>query len=125
MVIHGRLFAQWLHHAYPRSCPLPVSHKRQELPRDFSLRTGEDYIATVEEMRRYAAKNASTSCEMAWSATEELMDTKPKARPPVAPPVALAVALAAAAAVAGTLLARLCRRRETARGPLLAAEPAV
>merc|ERR1719433_1973430 len=25
--LHGRLFAQWMHHAYPRECPFPHVHK--------------------------------------------------------------------------------------------------
>ena len=97
VALHGRLFAQWLHHAYPRQCPMPARAGMrlwQELPRDFTLRTGrvaldfvggflqrgkrssnfarpgpgQDYGATHEEMKRYADQKRSKEgvCRLPW-----------------------------------------------------------
>merc|ERR1719297_494999 len=52
--IHGRLFAQWMHHAYPRECPYPhlagVSTQVDVL--QFAEDTGEDHTATDEDIKR-------------------------------------------------------------------------
>jgi len=52
--LHGRMFAQWLHYAFPRECPFP--HKAgiriSQTPSEF----GEDAIATIDTMKSVAAK---------------------------------------------------------------------
>merc|ERR1719162_1667873 len=53
--LHGRLFAQWMHHAYPRECSYPhvsgtINPKRIE---DFQAETGVEALATAEEMRQH------------------------------------------------------------------------
>jgi len=77
--LHGRLFAQWLHYAFPRECPFP--HKAGSFaahtltPTEF----GEEYFATKEDMKRHAAdasdtKNGESDEDFMtqWSAEEEL-----------------------------------------------------
>merc|ERR1719230_303961 len=77
--LHGRLFAQWLHYAFPRECPFP--HKAGSFaahtltPTEF----GQEYFATKEEMTRHAAdapdtKNGEGDEDFMtqWSAEEEL-----------------------------------------------------
>jgi hypothetical protein len=54
--LHGRLFAQWLHHAYPRQCPYPhvtgtTNPKRAE---DFLTATGNEAAASEAEMQQHA-----------------------------------------------------------------------
>jgi len=50
--LHGRLFAQWMHHAFPRECPYPhLADTTNPLTPDEWLRiSGEDTSATQEEM---------------------------------------------------------------------------
>eukprot|EP00928_Gymnodinium_smaydae_P061163 TRINITY_DN45319_c0_g1_i1.p1 TRINITY_DN45319_c0_g1~~TRINITY_DN45319_c0_g1_i1.p1 ORF type:complete len:574 (+),score=159.10 TRINITY_DN45319_c0_g1_i1:88-1722(+) len=45
--LHGRLFAQWMHHAYPIECPFPHS------PTTEVLKGQEITLATPEDMQRY------------------------------------------------------------------------
>jgi hypothetical protein len=56
--LHGRLFAQFLHHAYPRECPYPhlSGTVNQQLPQDFE----DGAVASEEEMLQLttAARNA-------------------------------------------------------------------
>lgn len=96
--LHGRLFAQWLHHAYPRECPYPhvsgtTSPKRAsewlEAGREPSateeemLQVVEDYRASTasEEVQRRAAPEASGGeedglCSPMWTMEEELVDSR-------------------------------------------------
>merc|ERR1740129_2739471 len=57
--LYGRLFAQWLHHAYPRECPFPhlsgsTAPKRQE---DFT-HGKKSSKASLEVMRAHAQRSA-------------------------------------------------------------------
>jgi hypothetical protein len=77
--LHGRLFAQWMHHAYPRECPYP--HKsgttRQQTGEEWLLETGVESLATNEEMVQFtntsevAAQDEAES--LPWSIEEELL----------------------------------------------------
>lgn len=55
--LHGRLFAQWMHHVYPRECPYPhVSGATDsKLPEEWLDAGGEDDKATEDEMREHVA----------------------------------------------------------------------
>jgi len=82
--LHGRLFAQWLHHAYPRECPYPhvagTTHPQDT--DDWLKNTGLDYTASAADMARRAGSDpqlwkrpsaASRPLESApWSYDEEL-----------------------------------------------------
>lgn len=85
--IHGRLFAQWMHHAYPRECPYPhelgtISPKPAT---QWSQETGLPSSATAEEMQQHVSgdtcaigQNACTADEaggsqLPWSEVEELL----------------------------------------------------
>merc|ERR1719291_21827 len=78
--LHGRLFAQWMHHAYPRECPYP--HKsgttRQQTGDEWFLESGIESLATEKEMNEFTKNAASLSKEedegvMPWSTEEELL----------------------------------------------------
>merc|ERR1719499_2431028 len=60
--LHGRLFAQWMHHAFPRECPYPhESAAHPHTPDEWmqeSNRTGTS--ASFEEMRAYVKADACT-----------------------------------------------------------------
>lgn len=81
VALHGRLFAQWLHYAFPRECPFP--HKSGE----FASHTlspdqyGGDYMASKVEMNDHASQINASFTEVhdqhshewnQWSAEEEL-----------------------------------------------------
>jgi len=69
--LHSRLFAQWMHHAYPRECPYPhVAGKTRPLDLDDWARTGLDVVASTETMAAHAGANASVwkSGRHGWTA---------------------------------------------------------
>jgi hypothetical protein len=75
--IHGRLFAQWMHHAFPRECSFPhVSGSFTPVTPDEWLDSkGNDGYATQEEMLLYAnkAKKVSAPADEHWIEHEELL----------------------------------------------------
>jgi len=79
--LHGRLFAQWMHHAYPRECSYPhLSGTTNPVkPQNYQKETGESVQANQEEMQEIVSQIAkttpsSTEEELApqWSHEEEL-----------------------------------------------------
>merc|ERR1719195_1703394 len=53
--LHGRLFAQWMHHAYPRECPYPheAGALSPQTPDEWMRETGEESTkADVEERKK-------------------------------------------------------------------------
>jgi hypothetical protein len=87
--LHGRLFAQWMHHVYPRECPYPhVSGTTDsKLPDEWVDESGGDVTATDEEMMQYIAQSSNTTDTlnhelpveelMPWSHEEELFVVRP------------------------------------------------
>lgn len=122
--------------------PIIGLRQRQELPKDFTLRTGQDYIATEKEMKQFATKSDvkvkddMKDCKLPWTSGEELLDDldgHPSHQTSQAPQVPqpnlihsfAPMAAVAAVALAASLLALAARRRggaSTARGPLLQSE---
>lgn len=47
--LHGRLFAQWMHFAFPQECPFPQRKAKDRTPTEF----GDDHIASEQEMKRH------------------------------------------------------------------------
>ncbi|CAE7898583.1 unnamed protein product [Symbiodinium microadriaticum] len=81
--LHGRLFAQWLHHAYPRECPYPhTAGKTSPMTADEWMQArGQPVSATTEDMKRYvdAVPSAPAPVGLPWSGEEQLVtSTKPK-----------------------------------------------
>jgi len=60
--LQSRLFAQWMHHVYPRECPYPhVSGTTDaKLPEEWKEATGEDGTATKEEIDAHVSRLVST-----------------------------------------------------------------
>merc|ERR1740123_1617489 len=52
--LHGRLFAQWMHHAYPLECPFPhtVGTTTPLTPDEWMDEMGVDEMAAAEHYRR-------------------------------------------------------------------------
>eukprot|EP00437_Effrenium_voratum_P009213 CAMPEP_0181429112 /NCGR_PEP_ID=MMETSP1110-20121109/17031_1 /TAXON_ID=174948 /ORGANISM="Symbiodinium sp., Strain CCMP421" /LENGTH=647 /DNA_ID=CAMNT_0023552369 /DNA_START=106 /DNA_END=2049 /DNA_ORIENTATION=+ len=87
--IHGRLFAQWMHHAFPRECPYPheFGTTSPQTPDEWMKETGSsDASATVEEMQQQVASdvcqldengNPKAGCnedaDLPWTEAEELL----------------------------------------------------
>merc|ERR550539_1259107 len=74
--LHGRLFAQWMHHAFPRECPFPhVSGSTTPVTPDEWLDSkGNDGYATREEMLQYANKATGVvPQDLDWIDHEELL----------------------------------------------------
>eukprot|EP00930_Biecheleria_cincta_P019053 TRINITY_DN14656_c2_g1_i1.p1 TRINITY_DN14656_c2_g1~~TRINITY_DN14656_c2_g1_i1.p1 ORF type:complete len:576 (-),score=103.85 TRINITY_DN14656_c2_g1_i1:56-1783(-) len=82
--LHGRLFAQWLHHLYPQQCPYPhmsgtIAPRRFE---EHKAVTGHDGSAQPDEIRQHMeqSEGRKTSppedgmCSSMWSMEEELVD---------------------------------------------------
>lgn len=96
--LHGRLFAEWMHHAYPRECPYPhlVGTTSPQSPDEWMKETGHDDIkATRDEMKYIVDGDACAAqfgplgqivvpegCEgehtedLPWSQTEELLERR-------------------------------------------------
>jgi len=89
--LHGRLFAQWMHHVYPRECAYPhMSGTTSPVTADQWLDdVGAEPTATEEEMLRYTSQAASFTVNqkdqgnlaveelMPWSTEEELFVMRP------------------------------------------------
>jgi hypothetical protein len=104
--IHGRLFAQWLHYAFPRECPFP--HKTGAVSALTPAEFGHGYIATKTDMQEHAGladvPQAPVDKEdlqwmSQWSSEEELIaDYRVHLRAPWEPSsLGAAVVLGAAA----------------------------
>jgi len=94
--IHGRLFAQWLHHVYPNECPYPhlSGKKNPQWMQDFEEETGKVSQMTGEEMESFVRNASRTaaptpvrtlsadagSCAP-WQTTEELFAPLPSSLP--------------------------------------------
>jgi len=89
--LHGRLFAQWMHHAYPRECPFPhMSGTTAPMGAlDWQAESGQDHTATKDEIERivqeFQSKSTSDMMDseeeaselMPWSHEEELLVVRP------------------------------------------------
>jgi len=82
--LHGRLFAQWMHHAYPRECPYPhVSGTTTPQRAEEWTAAGREVAASKDEMRQHveAGRGARARpaqegglCSAMWTMEEELVD---------------------------------------------------
>mmetsp|Transcript_131418 Transcript_131418/g.239030 ORF Transcript_131418/g.239030 Transcript_131418/m.239030 type:complete len:566 (-) Transcript_131418:257-1954(-) len=57
--LHGRLFAQWLHYAFPRECPFP--HKTGVAASVTPSEFGDGYLVKKEDMHKHAANASAAS----------------------------------------------------------------
>jgi len=88
--LHSRLFAQWMHHVYPRECPYPhmSGTTDSKLPEEWMVASGNEGTATKEEMMQHVARVANATDSpalgdlavedlMPWSSEEELIVVRP------------------------------------------------
>jgi len=77
--LHGRLFGQWMHHAFPRECPFPhVSGSiNPQSPDEWMSSQGEESFASKDVMRQRADTASQDRGEeqelQHWTAEEELL----------------------------------------------------
>merc|ERR1719183_1444615 len=78
--LHGRLFVQWLHYAFPRECAFP--HKVGVAASITPSEYGDDFYASPEEMLKHVTANTSGVAASGkedlqwmsqWSPEEELI----------------------------------------------------
>mmetsp|Transcript_72093 Transcript_72093/g.125084 ORF Transcript_72093/g.125084 Transcript_72093/m.125084 type:complete len:556 (-) Transcript_72093:51-1718(-) len=91
--MHGRLFAQWMHHAYPRECPYPHESGTTNPQTEAEwVDNGNEATATEAEMLEYCSPSQEDGpgatadlgdVEMPWSHAEELLigRTSPALKP--------------------------------------------
>jgi len=91
--LHGRLFAQWMHHAFPRECPYPhvAGTINSQTPDEWLQDNGDIGLATKEEMlghieraeSKLAVQDASIENSefeepsLPWAPEEELLIASP------------------------------------------------
>jgi len=83
--LHGRLFAQWMHHAFPRECAYPhmSGTTSPAVVNEYERRHGLEALASKEDMRRIIEQSRSETSanrgdiELPWSAHEELFIARP------------------------------------------------
>merc|ERR1719401_1935719 len=68
--VYGRLFSQWMHHAYPQECPFPqVSGTTSPLTVEQWLAQGQSDVASMEEVDKYMnlVPSAERVEELPWT----------------------------------------------------------
>lgn len=70
--LHTRLFAQWLHQAFPRECPFPhvTGTINPRKVQDWESMTGESVTASPEEMRQHAKAGGGKASQLTATATD-------------------------------------------------------
>lgn len=80
--LHGRLFSQWLHHAFPRECPFPhqAGTSSPMTAEEWMNETGERITFSRETIRNHVKAAQQTDMDdlakadpIPWHATEELI----------------------------------------------------
>jgi len=82
--LHGRLFAQWMHHAFPNECPYPHEAASNPQTADEWLAKG-GVSASAEEMMQHVSNDTgpvpvhhTEKAELPWSHGEQLLNFKAK-----------------------------------------------
>jgi hypothetical protein len=109
--IHGRLFAQWMHHAFPRECPYPheAGAASPQTPDEWMSTAGHSsHRATVREMKEHVDRDDckdGSKCaeddELPWTDGEELLTERQAVK---RRPLRAILQKLAAFAVLGTML---------------------
>jgi len=70
--LHGRLFGQWMHHAFPRECPYPhVSGSTKPVTPDEWMETGNEVAFSRDQMEQYVEE----ACAADANAFDSLANT--------------------------------------------------
>jgi len=78
--LHGRLFAQWMHHAFPNECPYPhvSGSTAPKKPDEWMAERQADPMATADERSQHTEGTATSNSIdgeplLQWDAEEELL----------------------------------------------------
>merc|ERR1719159_395902 len=78
--LHGRLFAQWLHYAFPHECPYPHVTKgfNPLTSSEWFAQNGKDSVASADEVQKYSGGKGAPQEEEShymsqWTLEEELL----------------------------------------------------
>jgi len=88
--LHGRLFAQWMHHLFPHECPYPheAGTTNPQAPVDWMEDTGSEAKASEEEMRTHMERSVDLDGAnvrrngLPWSDVEDVIVIRPPAPSP-------------------------------------------
>jgi len=71
--LHGRLFSQWMHHAYPRECPYPhlSGTVRPQRTNDFQQKSQKPPTLQVEQIPDIVEKHKAEQAESAMGGSDE------------------------------------------------------
>jgi hypothetical protein len=84
--LHGRLFAQFMHNAFPRECPYPhvAGTTNPQTPDEWLEKTGAETTASLEEIQSFmdnvenqAQQEIDEDVLVPWSPEEELLVVRP------------------------------------------------
>lgn len=80
--LHGRIFAQWMHHAFPNECPYPHETATNPQTADEWLAQG-GRSASAEEMLQHVRNDTgpvkhTLKADLPWSNSEKLLNFKAK-----------------------------------------------
>merc|ERR1719211_825799 len=66
--LHGRLFAQWMHHAYPRECPYPhlSGTVRAQRAAEFKEQSQKSPTLKTEQIPKIVEKHKADQAESAF-----------------------------------------------------------
>jgi hypothetical protein len=123
--LHGRLFAQWLHYAFPRECPFPhMSGATTQLsPTEFG-----DYVVSENDRVKHSVINAGANVTVEkedlqwmsqWSSEEELIANYADLGASSGMPWVSIVGAAALAVASASGVVRLGGSKSAASGSLL------
>jgi len=103
--LHGRLFSQWMHHAFPRECPYPHEGANPQTPDEWMKESDEE----VRQLLGECEKDGSCGGSAAGTASEEAhglpwTDSEKLLTPTPAPPRATAGTFLRAALVVAAVL---------------------
>eukprot|EP00928_Gymnodinium_smaydae_P095361 TRINITY_DN8193_c0_g2_i1.p1 TRINITY_DN8193_c0_g2~~TRINITY_DN8193_c0_g2_i1.p1 ORF type:complete len:296 (-),score=26.28 TRINITY_DN8193_c0_g2_i1:80-862(-) len=78
--LHGRLFAQFMHHAFPHECPYPILSSREYMSEKDYIPVGSKratvtratVVAYLETLAKVRSNAQRTSGELPWRTDEEL-----------------------------------------------------
>jgi hypothetical protein len=107
--LHGRLFAQWMHHAFPRECSFPhatgtkstLSFEQWEEATGASVEATEDEMAAVEGIQQ-------TELPLPWTEVEELFVAS-RRKQEIAPRTSLSLRTLSAVALLMSIAVPLAR----------------
>lgn len=86
VLLHSRMFSQWMHHAFPRECPYPhLTDENPQTPDEWMKQSGSKEASEEEMLRHINSRNLTRSsvtlsshkegnAELPWSSVDRFID---------------------------------------------------